>query len=680
MEFYCNGFPVSLNTGTIETTQKTEEVMEPKFQTWTSFSNFYTVKDNKQYINNINDDGYNNNSVRYAFFESHIYGGKITISMDTTKISSATITFIFVDKTGLINKTVQSETYMSDIKGEFAWLADAMYDKENYRYNHKALPVTGNLDVKVPDEHRAIVYIDLLKCDGENINKTSNTTIRQSVANEICNNKAISIKAFADTFDYAVEDGASLAGKMKKPPDPFLSFGLNSQIADWLWEAKEQWMSTWNGDTKKIPVIITTDQHGTWEHGTPVFEYLSYIVPWENVSKCLNLGDCVYNYTKYKEDGSEAQEDEMRKALSPIPKDKQVNILGNHDVTTLIEPGWLAAKDRFKPNLYFGAEGAKYFDEALGDFVLYDERFNVKYVCLNGWEYVDTRKYRNSSAQMDAIIKELEKNDGYDIVFITHAPLALEKNKSNVAMPTDQTYPYDAYNWAVWEKDAHLGIELWNGLLNKTAGSVLDSDGNEHSFDFTKLDGNVLCGLDGHTHANAWYHVGQTGLLNALFKCMFVDAGSDGCIDGLYNYTSKGSGKEYVMNSNTVSFALIDRVNNDLEVWNVSGASKGNGEIYGLNHWVAPFKFTPATTLTLSTESVTASVGDVIDVTATTDSTTECIVWRSSDETIARVRANYLDGENGTMAKVYCVGTGNATINVINESGTVTASCNIIVS
>ena len=68
MEFYCNGFPVSLNTGAIETTQKTEEVMEPKFQTWTSFSNLYTVKDNKQYINNINDDGYDNNSVRYAFF------------------------------------------------------------------------------------------------------------------------------------------------------------------------------------------------------------------------------------------------------------------------------------------------------------------------------------------------------------------------------------------------------------------------------------------------------------------------------------------------------------------------------------------------------------------------------------------------------------------------------------
>ncbi|UEL47593.1 metallophosphoesterase [Terrisporobacter hibernicus] len=652
----------------------------PYYLTWTGFNNYFTTIDNIRYYTGHADEGYNNGSIRYAFFESDIYGGKISITMDTTKISKANFTFVFIDKNEKMAKTVFSDAYMDDINGEFSVVTDAMYDKMNYYYNFRYLKLNGNLDVVVPKNHRALVIIELVTCVGNSVNTTDDTTKRTSSAIAIHDNSAITVTAYADTQKYETSTDLSLGGTMVKPLDAFLSFGLNSEVANWLWSAKESWMTAWNGSTKKIPIIVVSDVHGTWQQGEPIFKYLSHIVPWDNVSKFINLGDAVFNNTKYNTDGSEEVYNTMKAVLDGIPKEKQMNILGNHDVFKLESPTWISDMDI--TNLYFTNPGAKYFNDATGDFVLYDNRFNVKYVCVNGWEFVDTRTYANTSDQIDSIIKELERNDGYDIIFISHCPLAIEKQKSNVIRTTQRDYAFDSYNWAVWEKNDNLAVELWNGIANKQAGTVLDSYGNPHSFDFTNLDGNVLCGLHGHTHTNGWYHVGQsgTGVLDILFKNMYFDINSDACIDSLYNYTSKSGAVAYMANSYTVTFALIDRKNSDVEIWNVSGASKGNGEIYGLNHWKAPFTYTPSTTLNLSSNSENKFVGDEIILTATIDSTSEAVVWKSSDETILKVWADYLDGNIGTTAKVYCINTGTATITAINESGTVVASCNVTVS
>ncbi len=87
---------------------------------------------------------------------------------------------------------------------------------------------------------------------------------------------------------------------------------------------------------------------------------------------------------------------------------------------------------------------------------------------------------------------------------------------------------------------------LFNARKNKTSGTVTDSEGVDHTFDFSGCTTDILCGLHGHTHIDAYNYVGgtETGLMNVSFDWF----------DG-----------------NTVHFVLIDRVNKKLNVWKVEG-------------------------------------------------------------------------------------------------------------
>ncbi|WP_312286747.1 metallophosphoesterase family protein [Terrisporobacter sp.] len=666
------------------TNNDSDEMLTPYYFNWTNFNKWFTTVNNYRYLNedtltnvyNTNEHGYSASGIRYIFYKNNFKSGKLVINIDSTKIDKIKFCFfLYKEHTKILEKTVWGEAHKEYVSGEFNAYADYMHDKENFKYRDGILTIKDNLSLAIPKGYNTICYIDLETAIGNSIDTTTVDTIRNSASKAIYDG-AITVKSVSDKFDNNISSKLSFGGKNEKPIDSFLSFGIHTEIADLLWNTKEQWMTAWGGNRNKIPFIVATDVHGNWYNGKPVFDYLAHIVPWDNVSKFLNLGDCIFNNTNYQDDGSEYQEKNMVDALEKIPKEKLINVMGNHDVMKLSSPTWLTDKEKNMTNLYFRNYGAKYYDDVVGDFVIYDDYYNIKYVCVSGWSFKDIRKYANTSEQLDSIIKELEINDGYDIVLISHVPLAIEKLKTNVIRTTEQTYDFDSYNWGVWEKNENLAIELWNGVYKKQKGTVLDSDGNSHAFDFTNLKNKVLCGIHGHTHQNGWYHVGNNGLLDILCKNMYIDINSDSYLNCVNNYISATSNS----NSYTITFGLINKNDENVEIWNVSGASKGKGEIYGLNHWVAPFTFTPSTSLVLSNNNITGIIGAEIDINATIDSQDESIVWRSTNESVARVWADYLDGNIGTSAKIYCVGAGSAIIQAVNESGTVTSSCEIIVS
>ena len=99
---------------------------------------------------------------------------------------------------------------------------------------------------------------------------------------------------------------------------------------------------------------------------------------------------------------------------------------------------------------------------------------------------------------------------------------------------------------------------LWAGRKNKTSGTVNDSDGGSHAFDFTGCTSNLLCALHGHTH-RAGYNYVSDSLLSVAFD-WFAN-------ESMY-------------------FCLIDRENRELKVWKFIGS---DGDAPEYLTWVAPF-------------------------------------------------------------------------------------------
>ena len=647
-----------------------QKKLKPDYISWASFtSGWYSTDENGNvYADYTVDDG------RYmAFYQSDIFGGVIDIKFNSSHLSKIVIGLIFINQNGFMEK--QASLSISDSPNVSGDIVLKMMDYVT-RDTYGAL--IGNTRIYVPSKYRCMVKVYLEKMEGSDITTYNGVQAKASIENGY-----LTINAIANDIAFISKQNP-LFGKTEVPDDTFLMFGLFNDVAEQIVSARNAWMRAWGGDLKKIPIVYTSDQHSCWEDGVGIYNFLNYIVPWGNVSRIFNFGDSIFNALTI-EDNSHPYEtehvlDQMKYAFLNIPYEKQVNIIGNHDVMTYNDPnnpkGYLTETYRNFLNYYFTNHDANYFDKALGDFVIYDKRFNVKYVCVAGWEYGDgTRVYRNTSEQMDAIIEELEKNDGYDIVLVSHVPLSIDYEHTQVIQTTDPNQHFKEFNWGVWELSLHRGDELWNGLLNHTSGTVLDSDGNSHSFDFRNVEGNLLCGLSGHTHTNAWYHVGNTGVLNILSKNMYSTHGVK-CIDEL-EWLSENENS--VFNSLTVTFALIDRKNEQVEVWNVSGAEREPGEIFGLNHWIAPMGVNSVSSLSLDKQSASISVNGTTTITATTD-VDSAIVWVSSDESVVKVLGDYLDGEIGETATITGYSAGSATITAYTEDGTHTATCTVTVS
>ena len=313
-------------------------------------------------------------------------------------------------------------------------------------------------------------------------------------------------------------------------------------------KAISEWMIAYKGDTRKIPVIIHTDQHGRLNTASkPIFTALGNLIPWYDVSKIMNLGDCVGDHWEDADTKNPflscSNLETMMECLANIPISKRLDVFGNHDTWYHDANGNdVVVPDQARLSQYFRNIFARNPNSnQQGYFVDYDNKYNVKYVVVSGFEYTTSRStYRISTAQMAWIIEELSKDDGYDIVVVSHVPLHYATE--NMTFPTG----YEATgteNYRVSNVDTDA---LFAARKNKVSGTVTDSDGVEHHYDFSGCTTEVLCALHGHTHHDAYNYVGTDGLLSVSFD-WFAD--------------------------NTMHFVLVDRVNRQLNVWKVDSTN-----------------------------------------------------------------------------------------------------------
>lgn len=316
-------------------------------------------------------------------------------------------------------------------------------------------------------------------------------------------------------------------------------------------KAISEWMIAYKGDTRKIPVIIHTDQHGRLTSASKsIFTALGNLIPWYDVSKIMNLGDCVGDHW---EDSDTANPflacralETMMDCLTDIPISKRLDVFGNHDTWYHdIDGNDVVVPDQARLSQYFRNIFARNPNSnQQGYFVDYDNKYNVKYVVVSGFEYTTSRStYRISTAQMKWLIGEMSKDDGYDIVVVSHIPLYYQP--STEVYPTGMT-PSDEGSTVVSRLSNVDTDTLFNARKNKTSGTVTDSDGVEHTFDFSGCTTDILCGLHGHIHMDGYNYVGSSGLVSVTFD-WFAD--------------------------NTMHFVLVDRVNRQLNVWKVDSTN-----------------------------------------------------------------------------------------------------------
>jgi hypothetical protein len=342
-------------------------------------------------------------------------------------------------------------------------------------------------------------------------------------------------------------------------PSDISAYGVTTAYANKMYNVIKEWMGYCAGDYRKIPFIVHTDQHGRLtDSKSGLFSLLSLLTQWGNVSAIFNLGDTVTDH--WVDDSTfsnpllrNAELETASRCLASIPKDKQINVYGNHDswyygtVPTAVE-GTLPSMQYNNP--YFRPCGlrAKPLTDNSGNQVIYDDVFNVKYLVVASWDYADKQGgnvgyqwYWMNQAHLDAVISEMEKNDGYDLILVSHIPLQMG-DAGAINPITGNAYPLDPPMYLT-HYDPYL-LTLWNARKNKTSGTV-SSNGISASYDFTNCGTDCLCAIAGHTHSDGVEYIADsnTGLLQIAFD-YFAD--------------------------DTIHFGVFDRTNRKIKCWKIS--------------------------------------------------------------------------------------------------------------
>lgn len=321
-----------------------------------------------------------------------------------------------------------------------------------------------------------------------------------------------------------------------------------------IYYVRDLWANEYRADSSIVPLIIHTDQHQNLNSANkPTFDYLSRAVNTSELSAFVGLGDvCGAVYT-------ESTLNNMVSCLSSIPKSKQINIAGNHDVWAtktegseyaygIIDEATMAKlHSEYMNNASYG-ENHKF--DTHGNEYLIDKEHGVKYCVFSTWYYDDTEteerqpyyKHRLTSDVAEYMIEMLSAVDSYDIVILSHIQ------------------PYDGSR--VWSFPAVDGNEATTAVRNQTgtnclgydasldqliadrkaksSGILTDSHGGVHPYDFSKCTSDILCCLAGHDHED-----------------MYVSAGGvPAVIFDAYRY-----------DLNPLYMVNIDRTNERLNIW-----------------------------------------------------------------------------------------------------------------
>lgn len=264
-----------------------------------------------------------------------------------------------------------------------------------------------------------------------------------------------------------------------------------------------------------VPFFIQTDLHGRnnaparWLHNK------------DKSVKNLNLGDIVTDYYNTRENENYRN--------SALEVDNLITVYGNHEACM---KGTDVPTSHGLNYYYTDTTKGKRMVNERGFFTVYDNDFNVKYIAICPY-YQELDGSRNGvevrTDQMTWLLRELSIDDGYDIVILMHQ------------LFTDTHYGRSGtlQNWA----DAPPILEnLWNVIKdrrNKRSGTITDSEGVVHNYDFTNVKTSYLGSLHGHTHEELMLTEENT----SAYAC------------------------DWYGNYNSCCFGLFDRKNNKLKIW-----------------------------------------------------------------------------------------------------------------
>lgn len=264
-----------------------------------------------------------------------------------------------------------------------------------------------------------------------------------------------------------------------------------------------------DGDENKIPIIVTTDQHGAISAKSQIYDFFNELVDWSKVSRILNLGDTVQSKYNFGELVA------YRVATQNLPEEKRIEVCGNHDRSGLGTTFGMAVSQAFFPTK--DAVWSK--DKRV--FVVTDEEFGVRYLAVDTkvspWSYGSGVLTPDMA---DFIIEELMKQDDTDVVLISHPYLFKD------AVINRDGSTYTGSEWFIGDAEKYADVresfmEMLEAKKNGTAGTLIDCNGLCHDYDFSETDSEFIMALHGHHHTEG--HETKYGVTQFMFQSMTLD-------------------------------------------------------------------------------------------------------------------------------------------------------------
>ena len=144
---------------------------------------------------------------------------------------------------------------------------------------------------------------------------------------------------------------------------------------------------------------------------------------------------------------------------------------------------------------------------------------------------------------MEHIIQMLSAADGYDIILLSHIqPFAKQVLSDWICPPVGEGEMTHGAEALVNKAETTLDQMLID-RKNKASGTVKDSYGNVHSYDFTGCNSDLLCCMSGHEHRDKYmWH-------NGNIPVYLFDA--------------------YAYQNHPFYFVNVDRTNQRMNIWKI---------------------------------------------------------------------------------------------------------------
>ena len=281
-----------------------------------------------------------------------------------------------------------------------------------------------------------------------------------------------------------------------------------------------------------VPFALFADNHSNIRPSfTDFFGTLGDVADWTKLW-FIDLGDAtnLISYTETQNEASTSLQNVADKLdAADIPQARRMQLLGNHDLWAkdannvtyaLTNHAWLLSK-------YCKNTGATHYYD--NDFVLIDSTHGIKFVCIGAWDFDSTlgghSHYAINGTHMGKIIEMLSVVDAYDIVLLTH--ISPYKNYSARWKFNDENDGVGAIGTptAISTTGSGLADVSIDALLAArnahTSGTINDSYGVSHAYDFTGCNGKIICGLSGHEHRDEYGYSASGGILANCFDCYY---------------------------------------------------------------------------------------------------------------------------------------------------------------